>query len=84
MALSVGVNEAVATAVQEAEGQAVREAVQAVLKKVLTSPDLLAVLRYVGPNALWAGLVARAEAWRWVARWRRPNGDAAPRSLASL
>jgi hypothetical protein len=37
---------------QEAVGQAIREAVQAVLKEVLTSPDLLAVLHCVWTNAL--------------------------------
>ena len=31
----------------------------------------LAVCRYVERNALRAGLVRRAEAWRWGALWRR-------------
>ena len=34
----------------------------------------LAVCRYVERNALRAGLVARAEAWRWGSLWRRQFG----------
>jgi putative transposase len=34
---------------------------------------LYAVLRYVERNALRAGLVRRAEAWRWGSLWRRQS-----------
>lgn len=34
------------------------------------------VCRYVERNALRAGLVKRAEAWRWGSLWRRRQGDA--------
>jgi putative transposase len=33
------------------------------------------VLRYVERNALRAGLVERAEDWRWGSLWRRRHGD---------
>ena len=36
---------------------------------------LLMVLRYVERNALRAGLVERAQDWRWCSLWRRLNGD---------
>jgi len=35
---------------------------------------LWTVLRYVERNALRAGLVAAAEAWRWSSLWHRVNG----------
>ncbi|HEV3261555.1 MAG TPA: transposase [Gemmataceae bacterium] len=35
---------------------------------------LLVVCCYVERNALRAGLVARAEAWRWSSLWRRERG----------
>ncbi len=35
---------------------------------------LLEVLRYVERNALSAGLVKRAEAWRWGSLWARDHG----------
>ena len=38
---------------------------------VQTDEHLLTVCRYVERNALRAGLVERAEAWRWRARWVR-------------
>ena len=41
---------------------------------------LLTVLRYVERNALRAGLVDRAEAWRWGSLWRRREGSAEQRS----
>jgi len=41
------------------------------------------VLRYVERNALRAGLVARAEQWRWGSLWRRTQGDADQRALLS-
>jgi putative transposase len=42
---------------------------------------LYTVLRYVERNALRAGLVQRAEAWRWCSLWRRQTGAEAPRTL---
>jgi putative transposase len=39
---------------------------------------LYAVLRYVERNALRAGLVKRAEDWRWCSLWRRGHSLAAP------
>ena len=36
---------------------------------------VLRVCRYVERNALRAGLVARAEDWRWGSLWHRMNGD---------
>jgi REP-associated tyrosine transposase len=40
----------------------------------VTSVDrLLITCRYVERNALQAGLVARAEEWRWSSLWRRCN-----------
>ncbi len=36
----------------------------------------LTVCRYVERNALRAGLVERAEDWRWSSLWRRRQGDA--------
>ena len=38
---------------------------------------LLTVLRYVERNALTAGLVERAEQWRWGSLWARGNQEAA-------
>jgi putative transposase len=40
-----------------------------------------AVARYVERNALRAGLVRKAEAWRWSSLWRREFGAAEARSL---
>ena len=37
---------------------------------------LLTLLRYVERNPLRAGLVRRAEEWRWGSAWRRRRGDA--------
>jgi REP-associated tyrosine transposase len=39
------------------------------------------VARYVEGNALRAGLVAQAQAWRWSSLWRRGFGDAESRAL---
>jgi putative transposase len=39
------------------------------------------VVRYVERNALRAGLVARAQAWRWSSLWRRQSGDPQARAL---
>ena len=38
-------------------------------------------MRYVERNALRAGLVAQAKAWRWSSLWRRESGDAEAKSL---
>ena len=42
---------------------------------------LLTVCRYVERNALRAGLVTRAEQWRWNSLWRRRNANAADRAF---
>jgi putative transposase len=39
------------------------------------------VVRYVERNALRAGLVAQAQAWRWSSLWRRESGDSEARTL---
>jgi REP-associated tyrosine transposase len=41
---------------------------------VPTDEHLLTVCRYVERNPLRAGLVRRAEAWRWASLWRRERG----------
>jgi putative transposase len=40
-------------------------------------------VRYVERNALRAGLVERAEEWRWGSLWRYKYGDAKAKSLLS-
>ncbi len=40
-----------------------------------------ALARYVERNALRAGLVARAEAWRWSSLWRHVSGNAEAKRL---
>jgi putative transposase len=50
---------------------------------VQTDEHLLTVCRYVERNALRAGLVERAEAWRWSSLWRTTDGDAQPQALVS-
>src|SRR5262245_4653482 len=42
---------------------------------------LLTVCRYVERNPLRAGLVGRAEDWRWSSLWRRERGPEAARAL---
>lgn len=42
---------------------------------VKSDGHLLSVCRYVERNAYRAGLVERAEDWRWGALWRRENGQ---------
>jgi putative transposase len=44
---------------------------------------LLSVLRYVERNALGAGLVERAEDWRWGSLWARRRGDKSLKALLS-
>jgi putative transposase len=41
----------------------------------------LTVMRYVERNALKAGLVDRAEDWRWGSLWARQHGDSAEKAL---
>ena len=48
---------------------------------VQSDEHLLTVLRYIERNALSAGLVERAEQWRWSSLWARRNGDDAPKSI---
>jgi len=43
----------------------------------------LTVCRYVERNPLRAGLVSRAEEWRWGSLWRRLHGDAEQQQLLS-
>ena len=43
--------------------------------------NLLEVLRYVERNALSAGLVRRAEDWRWSSLWARRHGSAELRAV---
>jgi len=42
---------------------------------------LLTAMRYVEANALRAGLVERAEAWRWGSLWTRERGSEQQRAL---
>jgi putative transposase len=48
---------------------------------VQSDAHLLTVCRYVERNARTAGLVERAEAWRWGSLWARANGTPALRQL---
>ena len=48
---------------------------------VATDDHLLAVLRYVERNPLRAGLVERAEDWRWGSLYRRLHGTAEERAF---
>jgi putative transposase len=50
---------------------------------VQTDDHLLTVCRYVERNALRAGLVERAEAWRWGSLWRTTYGDAQQQAMLS-
>jgi putative transposase len=45
--------------------------------------SFLTVCRYVERNALTAGLVRRAEDWRWGSMWARTHGDDGLRTLLS-
>jgi putative transposase len=42
---------------------------------------LLTVLRYIERNAVGAGLVARAEHWRWSGLWARMHGEDAIKAI---
>jgi putative transposase len=48
---------------------------------VQTDEHFYTVLRYVERNALRAGLVDRAEDWRWSSLWRRVSGGPEARAL---
>jgi putative transposase len=48
---------------------------------VETDEHYYSVVRYVEKNAQRAGLVARADQWRWCSLWRRVHGTAADRGL---
>ena len=50
---------------------------------VQSDAHFLTVCRYVERNPLRAGLVARAEQWRWGSLWRRTLGDDESKSLLS-
>jgi putative transposase len=50
---------------------------------VQTDEHLLTVCRYVERNALSAGLVKRAERWRWGSLWARLHGTEAEKALLS-
>lgn len=50
---------------------------------VQTDAHFLTVVRYVERNALRAGLVDRAEEWRWSSLWRRERGDKKARAFLS-
>src|SRR5579875_796141 len=50
---------------------------------VQSDEHLLTVLRYVERNALGAGLVERAEDWRWCSLWARRRGDRAIKAILS-
>ena len=48
---------------------------------VQTDDHFYSVVRYVERNALRAGLVSRAEEWRWSSLWRRRSRDDQAKSL---
>ncbi len=50
---------------------------------VQSDEHFLTVARYVERNALRAGLVERAEEWRWCSLWRRRQGTSQQKSLMS-
>jgi putative transposase len=50
---------------------------------VQSNEHVLTVLRYVERNALGAGLVERAEHWRWGGLWARVHGDDAVKAILS-
>jgi putative transposase len=50
---------------------------------VQSDRHLLQVCRYVERNALTAGVVARAEEWRWGSLWAREGGPAELKGLLS-
>ena len=50
---------------------------------VQSDEHLLTLMRYVERNPLAAGLVPRAEQWRWGSLWTRMHGDDAIKGLLS-
>ena len=50
---------------------------------VQSDEHLLTVLRYIERNAVGAGLVARAEHWRWSGLWARMHGEDAIKAIVS-
>jgi putative transposase len=50
---------------------------------VQSDEHFFTLCRYVERNPLRAGLVRRAEDWRWGSLWRRVHGDAAARAMLS-
>ena len=48
---------------------------------VQTDESFYQVVRYVERNAMRAGLVRRAEQWRWSSLWRRLHGTAEEKAL---
>ena len=50
---------------------------------VQTDEHFLTVCRYVERNALRAGLVARAEDWRWSSVWQTTYGDTQQQAIVS-
>ena len=50
---------------------------------VQTDRHFLTVCRYVERNALRAGMVGRAEDWRWGSAWVRLHGDSEDKELLS-
>ena len=50
---------------------------------VQSDGHLLTVLRYVERNPLGAGLVTKAEDWRWRGVWARRNGEDAVEAILS-
>jgi hypothetical protein len=48
------------------------------VKNAIRRTETYTVLRYVEWNALRAGLVHQAEAWRWGSLWRRGHAGARP------
>jgi putative transposase len=50
---------------------------------VESDDHLLSLLRYVERNSFSAGLVKRAQLWRWGSLWSRVHGEAVIRALLS-
>ena len=51
---------------------------------VQSDEHLLTVLRYIERNAVGAGLVVRAEHWRWSGLWARIHGEDAIKAIFAL
>ncbi len=68
-------------AITLAEREAARQGFKSL--PVQTDEHLLTVCRYVERNALRAGLVDRAQDWRWSSLWRRTAGSDQDRQILS-